>query len=296
MTYPNLAVVVVDNGSTDGSCELVSRRFPGVHLLANGANVGYAAGMNVGFEYAAGSGAAYFLLLNNDTVIHPDAASALVRAAQAVGNAAGVTGKVYFYDAPGTLQTIGISWQPGTSLARHIGLHEPDQGQHDLPAEREFADDVMLLVDRRAYDAVGGYDPQFFLQGAPLEWQLRARAHGWKLAYTPEARISHKVSLSMGGFDNPTARYFDSQSGIVLMAQHAGARAFLRYYATTGLHVTGSLVRGLLQMNPGKIRPRLALWLGFVGGTLWLLHRRPARRVPPLVALLSNWGAGGYRA
>ena len=93
--------------------------------------------------------------------------------------------------------------------------------------------------------------------------------------------------MSMGREGKPIGRYFDIRSHVVVMAQHAGIRRFLRYYFWTGFKVTDSLLRGLMQFNPAMITPRLARWLGFVGGTFWLIHRRPAKGVPILIRILN---------
>ena len=286
MDYPYYEVVMVDNGSTDGSVEFVRAQFPSVHIVETGSNLGYARGFNAGLQYAAAGGAEYFLIMNNDTVIDRAALSALVETAQSRGKAGFVTGKIYLYDQPDTLQTVGKREDPITWNGRHIGWLEKDTGQFDSVEERVFLDDVMTLVDRRLYDEVGGYDPQFFLQAEEFDWQARAKKRGWRFYYTPKAKLWHRVSMSMGGAGNSIGRYFDTRSRMVVMARHLALRRFLRYYFRTGFQVTDGLLRGLVQLDGKKIRPRLAMWLGFLAGTLWLVHRRPAARVPSLIRAL----------
>jgi len=287
MDYPNFEVVVVDNGSTDRSVELVRDKFPQVHVLEMGRNLGYARGFNAGLEYAAANGASYFLIMNNDTVIDKTALSALMAIAQSKSKAGFITGKVYYFEHPDIFQTVGkkedyISWD-----GDHIAEGEKDIGQYEAVEERAFLDDVMTLVNRKMYDEVGGYDPQFFLDCEEFDWQVRARKKGWKLYYTPEAKIWHMVGMSRGGEGNPISGYFNTRNHVVVMALHADIWGFLRYYFFTGFKLTDSLLRGLIQFNPAKIKTRLAMWLGFVGGTLWLIHRRPAKRVPIIIKYLN---------
>ena len=144
----------------------------------------------------------------------------------------------------------------------------------------------MTLVDRKMYDDVGGYDQQYFLQSEEFDWQVRAKKKGWKFYYTPNAKIWHRVSMSMGGRANVIGKYFDIRSHMVVMAKHAGLLRFLKYYFYTGFKVTDSLLRGLMQLNWPKIKLRLSMWLGFIGGTLWLAHRRPPRSAPWIILLL----------
>lgn len=283
LDYPDFEVVMVDNGSTDGSVEFVRENFPSVQVVETGSNLGYARGFNAGLEFAAARGAEYFLIMNNDTVIDPGALRALVETALHQERAGFVTGKVYFYDHPDTLQTVGKNEDPITWNGSHIGWGERDVGQYDTVEEHAFLDDVMTLVDRRLYDEVGGYNPQFFLQCEEFDWQVRAKKKGWKLHYTPGAKLWHKVSMSMGGMDNPVGRYFDTRSFIVVMARHAGWRKFARYYVHDGYGTVRWFLGGLRRLDWSILKPRLARLLGFVAGTLWLIHRRPCTEVPPII-------------
>lgn len=283
MDYPNFSVIVADNGSADRSVVLMREEFPHVHIVELGKNLGYARGFNAGLEYAASQGVDYFLIMNNDTVIDKAALSALINTAQTQPKAGFVTGKSYYYDHPDILQTIGKKEDPICWSGNHIGEGEKDIGQYDVIEERAFLDDVMTLVNRRMYDEIGGYDPQFFLDCEEFDWQVRAKKKGWKFFYTPKAKIWHMVGMSRGGEGNPIGRYFNSRNYVVVMALHAGIWKFLRYYFWTGVKLTDSLLKGFVQFNISKIKARLAMWLGFVGGTFWLIHRRSPTRIPWII-------------
>lgn len=286
--YPNFEVVMVDNGSTDGSADLVRETFPAVHIIQTGRNLGYARGFNAGLEFASARGVDYFLIMNNDTVIDRGALAALVETALSQERAGFVTGKVYFYDQPDVFQSVGKLEDPITWNGRHIGWGEKDEGQYERVEERAFLDDVMTLVDWRLYDELGGYDPQFFLQSEEFDWQARAKKKGWRFYYTPKAKLWHRVSMSMGGAGSPIGRYFDTRSHMVVMARHASVPHFWRYYSYTGFRVFNSALRGLVQFNWPKLKPRLAMVLGFIAGTFWLIHRRPATKVPWIIQKLKQ--------
>jgi len=89
--------------------------------------------------------------------------------------------------------------------------------------------------------------------------------------------------MSIGGFGGPIGRYFDTRSQMVTMVRYLNTPTFVRYYFYTAFRVSNSFLRGLVQLNWTKLKPRLAMLLGFIGGTLWLNYRRPATRVPCII-------------
>lgn len=288
MGYPNFEVVVIDNASTDGSVEFVRENYPCVHVIETGENRGYAAGVNAGLDFAAARGADYFLIMNNDTVVDRYALSALVETAQSCERAGFVTGKVYLYDQPDTLHTVGKQADTILLNGAHIGWMEKDDGQFDAVAERAFVDDVMVLTRRQVYEDVGHYDTQFFLHSAEFDYQMRAKRKGWRIYYTPGAKLWHRISMSLGGIGSPTARYFYTCSHMIVLARYASPASFLRYYFSMGFQNSNTLLRALIQLDAAKLRPRLATMLGFLDGTLFLIHRRPRKSVPWYIKRLNQ--------
>jgi GT2 family glycosyltransferase len=279
LDYPNFEVVVIDNGSTDGSQNLVRTEFPQVHLIENGANLGYARGFNAGLEYAYRRGAEFFLIMNNDAVIDRSALTALVETAATRPRAGFVSGKVYWYDRPDVLQTVGKRTDPVYWNGPHIGGGELDLGQFDQVSERAFMDDIYTLVSRRLYEDIGGYDPQFFLQAEEFDWQARAKRRGWQMFYTPHAKLWHHGSLSMGGTGSPTSEYFLVRNTIVVMARHVGISRFLRFYLNIAWGTLFRLAKGVMGRAP-NLPSRIGAAVGLLDGTLWLVHRREATAVP----------------
>jgi GT2 family glycosyltransferase len=289
LDYPNFEVVVVDNGSVDQSTEHVQAHFPAVTVITLARNRGYAGGINAGLVYAAAQGADYFLIMNNDTVIDRDALAAMVEVARTHPAAGRVTGKVYFYDQPDILQTVGKLADPVRIGGEQIGERERDEGQYDSVAERAYTEEIFCLVSRELYDQVGGYDAGLYIFGEDVEWQARSRERGWRIYYTPHAKLWHRVGMDTGGsFDTPTKQYFFLRNSIMTLHRHGSRRRFLRFYLGAATESSFSLLKGLAQGDREKIRSRLARWLGFWGGTGWLVHRRPANGVPRHIQLLSR--------
>lgn len=185
--YPDLEVLVVDNASTDGSADLVARRFPQVHLIRNELNLGFGAGNNVGLEAATGE---LLIVLNQDTVVQPGWLGALVEAFQ--DPAVGLVGcKILFPDGK-TIQHAGgyLLWP--IAEGKHYGIGERDKGQYDESREVEYVTGAALAMRRATYARIGGFDEQFFPgYYEDTDLCLRARHAGFKILYWPPALVHH---------------------------------------------------------------------------------------------------------
>lgn len=195
LDYPDYEVAVVDNGSTDGSVEEIRPHFPGVTLIENRENLGYAGGNNVGLRHALRQGADHALLLNNDTEVTADFLRRLVEAAQADPQV-GVAGPtIYYYDQPDVIWSAGgsIDWRRGD--ARMVGLNERDAGQFgNKPREVDFVSGCAMLVRRAVLEQVGLLDERFFAYYEEVEWCARMRRAGFKIIQVPQARLWHKIT------------------------------------------------------------------------------------------------------
>jgi GT2 family glycosyltransferase len=225
--YPNYVIVVVDNGSIDGSASAIRAQFPEVTIIENRKNLGYAKGFNTGLQYAYEQGADYFLILNNDTVVDPPALSELVKAAQGREKLGFVTGKVYWYAKPELLQSVGRFSDPDKLIGGLVGSEEVDHGQYNKEQEYDFVDDVFLLVRREVYKTVGGYDSHFFLYYEETDWCARVRKAGYSILFTPKARIWHKGNVGSTSIPlSPLRHYYLTRNEIVFLKRNAAASKF----------------------------------------------------------------------
>jgi GT2 family glycosyltransferase len=194
LDYPAYEMMVVDNGSTDGSVPAIRERFPAVTIVENGENMGYAGGNNVGLRHAMAQEADYALLLNNDTVVDPAFLRILVDAAEAEPSA-GITGPtVYYHAQPDVIWSAGggIDWQRGDT--RMVGLNERDEGQFGTePRPVDFVAGCAMLVRRAVLEQAGLLDERFFVYYEESEWCVRAARAGFRIVYVPAAHIWHKI-------------------------------------------------------------------------------------------------------
>lgn len=228
LDYQNYKVVVVDNGSVDGSVPVIRERFPGVAIIENGENLGYAGGNNVGLRHALRQEADYALLLNNDTEAAPDFLWRLLEVTQA-DLQVGVTGPViYYYDQPEVIWSAGgvIDWRRGD--ARMVGLNERDVGQFgNEPREVDFVSGCAMLVRRAALEQVGLLDERFFAYHEEVEWCVRMRQARFKIVHVPRARLWHKITPEHRAA-SPLVHYYMTRNRLLfLKITGAGWKAWL---------------------------------------------------------------------
>jgi GT2 family glycosyltransferase len=209
-----LEVVVVDNGSTDGSEAEVERRFgTRVRLLRQDRNVGWGGGNNVGIRASLGR---HLILLNNDAVAAPGFARALVAAAEADPGIGMVAAKVLAYDRREAIDTTGHLLYPD-GLNRGRGRLEQDLGQYDGCRDALFPSGAAGLYRRAMLDEIGLFDESFFLYGDDAELGLRGRIAGWECGFEPKAIAYHHYSRSAGAWSSLKAFHVERNRVFVLL-------------------------------------------------------------------------------
>jgi GT2 family glycosyltransferase len=192
-----IEIILVDNGSQDGSSDYVRERYPGVRVLSLPVNKGFAGGNNAGIRISAGK---YVALLNNDTKADPDWLANLLKAAEESPPLTGMwASKILSYDRPDVIDNVGLLLYPD-GLGRGKGRLERDEGQHDRPGEALFPSGCAGLYSRAMLDEIGLFDEEFFAYADDVDIGLRARLAGWGCSYVPGARVYHKYSSSSDAY------------------------------------------------------------------------------------------------
>ena len=249
-------VLVVDNGSSDGSVDLVRERFPGVLLIANTSNRGYAAANNQALERAPGR---YLLLLNSDAELEPAALRTLVAYADDHPEAGVIGPKLLNPD--GTLQPSGGRFPtPASTVASLLGLNRltgrPRYGtrrDYDVPAEVDEVSGAAMLIRRGVIDQIGGLDEGFAWGYEDIDFCLRTRRAGWRVHYLPAARVVHQWGASQRLAPAPTIlkaiagrrRYFEKHYGR-LTASAVMVATFVSHVVRLLVFSAGGLRSGVL--------------------------------------------------
>ena len=191
-SYADFEIILVDNGSTDGSAEWVARHFPHVRLICKETNLGFAAANN---QAIRASTAPYVVTLNNDTRVDPGWLAALVQAVENDATVGMCASKMLFADRPDVINSTGISLDAaGIAWDRRGG--ERDGGAETTPIEVFGPCAGAALYCREMFDQIGVFDEEFFayLEDVDLAW--RARLAGWRCLYVPAARVYHVHSAT----------------------------------------------------------------------------------------------------
>jgi GT2 family glycosyltransferase len=218
-SYRNCRMVVVDNGSTDGS-QAGLREIPDIDLVEIEHNIGPTRGQNVGVKRALEDSCDYVVLANNDIVVHEEMIARLVAAAEAdplVGIAAP---KMYYFEPPDLLWFAGGTVSRWRGKSKHIGFKQPDAGQHDRPREIDYVGAAAMLVRREVYEQIGGENPAYFIYFNDTDFCMRAKGAGWKVLYTPDAILWHKVSTAVVD-DSPNFWFQKNRSRAVFVRKLA---------------------------------------------------------------------------
>ena len=217
-SLPPIEAICVDNGSADGSDGVVERELPDVELIRNGANLGFAGGVNVGIRRAFERGADWAFLLNNDAVAEPGLEDALARAAAAYPLAGLLACKVLWEDGK-TVQYAGAEFNATVGYSgRRTGFGGPDTF-HELRLVGR-ADGAALAISREAAERVGLFDEELFAYVEDVDLSLRMRAAGLAVVFVPDAVVRHKGSASTGGSASTTNLYYDTRNTIAVAEKH----------------------------------------------------------------------------
>lgn len=186
-TYEPIEVVIVDNGSKDGSVEYLQENYPYVKLVTFPVNTGFSPAVNAGIKASTGEMVA---LLNNDTVVDPNWMAELIKAMQEHPEAGSAGCKMLAYDDHTLLDGAGDGYRRG-GLPGRIGHKERDTGRFNRKRYLLGACGGAALYRRELFDAIGLFDEDYFAYLEDVDLGLRAQAAGFKCIYVPTSIVYH---------------------------------------------------------------------------------------------------------
>lgn len=222
----DLRVVVVDNGSSDGTQAWLAEAWPEVEVVAFEQNIGVTAALDVCLR--TGADGEYVAVLNNDLELHPECLAELAAALDAHPEAGSAAAKLLSYDDRRRMDGAGdvFDW---AGLAGRRGHGEPDDGRYDAPRPIFGASFVTALYRGTAIEAVGGLDEHLHAFYEDVDWALRAQLAGWSCRYAPSAVAYHMGATTLGKGMNEFTQYRLWRNSVWLVAKNYPASALLRW-------------------------------------------------------------------
>lgn len=263
-------VVILDNASKEPlKLKNLAENF---ELIRSDSNLGFTGGNNLAIRFALNKyNSDYVLLLNNDTVVHPDFLKILYKVAQDDPKAGLINPKIYFeknyefFTDDYSPQDRGqVLWYAGGSIdwrhlaADHRGVDEVDRGQFDDLQPVDFATGCCLLIPRQVIELVGLLDEALFLYAEDVDYSLRVKKAGYKLLFAPEAIVWHKNAGSSGGAGSPTQLYYQTRNRLWLAKKHGDygvkyvAARLIWHILWSGSSVEKQALKDFLTNNMGK--------------------------------------------
>ena len=234
----NVKSIVVDNGSTDDSVIVIKKNFPDVDVIETGRNLGFSGGNNAGIRKALEQGADFVWLLNNDTVVDPNALAALVDAFQdsrvciAGSKIYFAPGREYHKDRYGVKDRGRVLWYAGGIIdwknmyASHRGVDEVDTGQYEILEQTSFVTGCSMMIKSQVFEDVGLFDGKFFAYLEDVDFCLRAKQGGYKLLYVPQSILWHNNAGS-SGVGSEHHQYYMTRNRLLVGLRYASARTKL---------------------------------------------------------------------
>lgn len=279
--YDNFRLLLIDNGSFDvqeyqNLRQLVSKKCEVFRIQEN---CGYVGGVNFGLKKALDMDFDIALIMNNDAVIDKNALPELVKTLVKRNYNAIVTGKVYHFDKPNEIQHIGYNFTNPKSLKmKRIVSDKVDDGSWDDELEMDMIDDIFWLFPLKLYKSIGGYSNYFWFNAEQADFALRALKAGYKLIYTPKAKLYHKGSISIGGrIKNPKLVYYNVQAALILRYLHLPLLRFFLYYNVILYRIVKNYLKYIIKASLGKeVYPEMlqAELYAFIYFNKWLFLRQ----------------------
>ena len=264
LDYHNFEIMLVDNGSTDGSIQVLEKRYPEIILLKNERNLGFAVGNNNGIEKAMELGCEFIFLLNNDTTVDRDCLKELVKTAVSDSRIGIVGSKIHLFQDPSMVWYAGgeILFREAISVSK--GLFKRDRSSYNTMREVSFITGCAMLVKREAIEKVGLFDPAYisYMEDTDLCWRMKKK--GFKLLYLPSARVYHKVSQSFGNTAyNQKTMYLMGKNAVLFVKRYGNVIRWLKFVTFFWLSIIYALPREAIRGNHKAVFAKIR---GFLDG------------------------------
>lgn len=255
-TYPAVEIIVVDNASTDGSREFISKHYKTVKLIRNATNSGFAGGNNTGWQHATGK---YVLLLNNDTYIEPDFLRKFLPVFDKIPNLGSAQCKLVLMDQPEYLDVAGSYWTNSTFLYHYGYGKKENSAKYNKPLPFFSNKGAAMLLSRDIIEAVGLFDEDFWCYYEETDLCHRLWIAGYECWYYPSAKVYHATGGTSTTFDNSYIQFHNFKNKLLSFLKNFEARSLLTILP---VYLTINIVLSFVWLLQGKPKHFFALYKG----------------------------------
>ncbi len=261
----NDVLVLVDNGTTDGSGQRVAEELRPVHYIDNHANLPFASANNRGIRWALEQGFDYIGIINPDVRLHAGMTELLKKRLAALwrDGAAAVSPVILFEEPPNTIWFAGgyILWP--FAWIGHKGLHRPVAMAHRFDGSTTYLSGCCWLAHADAWRLAGPLDKRYGMYTEDVDWSVRARERGVQLQVNADARLIHRISQSSGGGRTPFKMSYRTLTNRLFFRRHTGRGSalvqpvlrWLPVVAYAGLLLSGGEFAALKSYLPAQLKP-----------------------------------------
>ena len=265
--YSNYKIVIVDNGSTDGSVQRIRDLYDSmVDVVSLSNNEGFASGNNIGVNYAIKKyDPKYILLLNNDTVVTENFLTKMVDTAESSESTSVVVPKIMFFDEPKRIWYAGGSINKISGLVKQCGRGRIDKLKYSKRKSVSFMNGCSPLIKTEVIKKIGLFDELFFATSEDTDFSLRIAKLGTIIMYEPEAIILHKVGMSQKDNKGEWFSFYLATRSIVLLKRKYSKFPLL------AISIIIIMFRWVFYLELkyfflGKYKTCMAIFYGFIDG------------------------------
>lgn len=244
LDYPNYSIILVDNGSHNGSLERLIAQFPNIPVIRHQENRGFAGGVNPAICHVLEEGAEAIMLLNNDATLSPDALRRMVQTLERHPHIGILSAAVVRADRPDVMAGVGAIvrryWTTPIAWNEQMPSFSPD-----VPISIPTAFGCALLIRRAVFEHIGLFDERYFFYYEDTDFCMRARAAGFDIAYLPGAVAYHAVSASTRGIAG-LREFYMARSRQIFFRKHRPGIEHLIYSVLAMFHL-GRVARWKIQ-------------------------------------------------
>jgi GT2 family glycosyltransferase len=260
ITYPDVEVIVVDNGSYESPAATIQSEFPEVKVIVSRENLGFAGGNNLGVKASSGK---YLMFLNNDTEIDRSFLEPLVDLFERDPNVGAASSKILYHNSGNVIQYAGsTSLNPFTGRNKRLGFREKDQGQHNTLRETDLAHGCAMMVPKKVITSVGMMPELFFLYYEEIDWCESIKRAGYKIYYVPDSRVYHKESMSVGKRSTLKTYYMTRNRLLFMRRNVSGAQKWIAMIYFIFLALPKNLLSHLIRNEKEHMKAfwRACIW------------------------------------